>query len=223
MKKRIALLMVLMMMFSSLSVFANEYSVEASVPKQNVLQVSNLDSGRIMPRSGTGYISGYFTVEDSDTIKYDGYTLPGRLGVKIIKGYFLQGMGSSQTVLIFDGAYSSQKMYVTSMGCQVMNSPSFQSHDNNSRYTAMANVQGDGSMTESRTMSLEATIELAVKAGVEVDIPGFGSASTEAEVREAFTGSTSKTISYTISTYYNSYYDLDLSITGMGKINLSVN
>jgi hypothetical protein len=221
--KKISVLIfsVIMTIYSSISIYANTIERKADIPVTTINDF--MSDNEMSSRSGTGYVSGYFTVADSEYITVNSIKMPASIGVKVIKGYFIQDYHSDETNLLFDGEYPKQGLYVNTFGCNLAEDLEWSWNKKRTRFNTVAHVKGDGSLTKTSKLTKEETISLAVTNGVAVSVPGFGEVSSEADVNSAFKGSSSKTVSYTISTGYNSYHDVDVFVTGMGKIDVSVN
>ncbi|GEM_PF-2498818 len=176
-------------------------------------------------RPYSDYISNWYTTSDSDNIVVAGIEMPAILEVKVIKGLFVKDktMGPNEAALVLDGAYESQEIVVNAINCNFSKQPQWQRLDGGKYWNTSVRVSGiSGETYYSSTLTKSEATSLLLGGGVDFKIKGV-QVKTKAELDKAYGNSTSMTVSYKLNSSYNSSHDIDMRITGLGSINVTVN
>lgn len=213
MKKFTATLLLGLMTLSSVS-FASDNPIKTIVP--------TTETSSEIERGGTGWEGGYGSIKKTDSIYVAGEKMPAKLEVFVRDGLFVLGDGELDWKLLIEDTSSNSDIYLNSFGCDIINTPSWEVTQGGHKYSTLVKIKGDGSLTETTTISFDAALELINTLGISISIPGIGEISSEKELKAAFGGSASKEVTITMSNAYTSYHDASFTVEGYEDIDFSV-
>lgn len=212
MKKALAKIVLGITCLSSVYTFGATTNVPTTVKKMD---------NSITTYGGTGWVGGYGDTKENRTLYVMGEKMPAKVEIFIRDGLFMLSDGETNWKLSVNES-SNSGIFFSTFGCDLINTPSWDISSKGHKYSTLLRIQGEGSQSESRTLTLTAALDLLRTGAVSISVPGFGEVSGESELKAAFGGAVSKTISVTMDTGYKSYHGADFTVEGFENIDFTL-
>ncbi|WP_425447979.1 hypothetical protein [Dethiothermospora halolimnae] len=196
------------------------HSIKTIFPRK-----SNSNRNTIMPMIDGFGTEVRKTDSDSDPLYVCGIRTNASLEVKVIDGLFRENYNPNtgevyDTQLFLD---DRGDIYINTLNSEIINTPKWEEYRNNTEFSTVAKIQGEEYSSEfSRTLTYEEAHDFLLTGGIDMSIPGFGSISSTAELKDAYKSSETKRVSAKMTHNFKAYFDVDMEVRGLGKIKISV-
>ncbi len=183
---------------------------------KEVLNVGGTKNQGIVPYSGTGYSDAYLNASDYTRILLNGVRMNDiQIVVSILQGHFYSDIAGNNTVHL-DRADS---MWTNNgRNCDILSTGSLYI-SNNTNFSQNVQVRGLGSTyTYSQSLTKSEALNIVNSGSCSVSIPGFGSLSASSDVERAYSYSSTRTCSISVSRNFSQWYNVKTNVTGFGSI-----
>lgn len=172
--------------------------------------------GTIIPMGGTGYVDAYKTASDYTRIILNQVRMNDiQIVVTVLNGHFYSDAGGNKTVYL-DRADSQWTN--NGRNCDILSQGTLYT-TNNTNFSQNVQVRGLGS-SYSYTQGLSKTeaLNLVRSGSAKVSVPGFGDVTTELQVQQAYSTTSSQSCTVSVNSNFSQWYSVKTNITGIGTI-----